>query len=194
LPLAANAYGQEVPKDVLKHIRAVSVSIEWEGRTRASGVIFHKEGETYCLTANHVVDAAGDRQIRVVQHSTGKVVSINAEIHRQDEEHDYAILKLGKGVFTEGAKVCCKKPGLDTPVVHCGSMRGFDHTVTRGYINGLDRELGHGQRDQVDLTADMGRSGGGVFTTQGELIGIVTQGHPQRLVFFVPVRRMEGLK
>src|ERR1700722_10685450 len=154
---AANGFGQEVPKHVLDHIRSVSVSIEWQGKTHGSGTLFDNDGETWCLTANHVVEAAEGKPIRVSQHQAhGKVVSVNAEVAHQDRKTDIALLKIGKGIFGPGAKFYkeCKPPQLDSPIVHCGSMAGLDHTVTRGYLVGLDRKLEAGQQtyDQADFT------------------------------------------
>jgi len=187
-----------VPKAVLEHIRSVSVSIECSGRCRGSGTLFDKDGETWCLTANHVVDAAEGKQLRVSQYRQDrKAVSINAEIHRRDKDADVALLKLGQGVFGKGAKfyACARPPEIDTPVVHCGSMAGLHHTISRGYLTGRDRQIkelhGGALFDQADFTGYYGSSGGGVFLTDGRYIGMVSAGIVQRIVFFVPVRRMK---
>jgi S1-C subfamily serine protease len=199
------ADAQEIKKSVLDHIRSVSVSIEWNGRCHGSGTIFDKDGESWCLTACHVVEAAQGRQIRVSQYRpNGKVISVNAEVVRADTCTDVALLKIGKGVFGTGAQLytdCCreggKPPELDTPIVHCGSMAGLHHTITRGYLVGVDRDvkgiLEHGPKlaDQADLTGSYGSSGGGVFLADGRFIGMVYAGIPQRIVFFVPIRRMK---
>jgi S1-C subfamily serine protease len=204
-PLAPAANAQEVKKEVLDHIRSVSVSIEWQGQCHGSGTIFDKEDETWCLTANHVVEAAKGRHMRVSQYlQRSKPISVNAEVAYQDKCTDVALLKLGKGVFGPGAKFfkdCCKPggepPEVDTPIVHCGSMAGLHHTITRGYLVALDRDLqgllenGPRKADQADLTGSYGSSGGGVFLTDGRFIGMVYAGIPQRIVFFVPIRRMK---
>lgn len=207
LALNANsAFGQHVEKSVLDHIRSVSVSIEWAGRCHGSGTLFDKDGETWCITANHVVDAARGKQLRVAQRfHDRKHVAVNAEIVRQCRKTDVAILKIGQGVFGPGAKFyndCCqsngKPPALDTPIVHCGSMNGLHHTISRGYLVGLDRDMkdqclsvGPQHADQADLTAYYGSSGGGVFLADGRFIGMAYAGIPQRIVFFVPIRQIK---
>ena len=204
-PFQPAASAQEVKKEVLDQIRSVSVSIEWNGQCHGSGTIFDKDGETWCVTANHVVTAAQGRQLRVSQYrSQNRAISVNAEIVRRDKNSDLALLKLGKGIFGPGARLykeCCraegKPPDLDTPIVHCGSMAGLHHTITRGYLVGLDREMkgvlenGPALADQADFTGYYGSSGGGVFLTDGQFIGMVYAGIPQRIVFFVPIRRMK---
>ena len=204
-PFVPATDAQEVKKAVLDHIRSVSVSIEWNGRCYGSGTLFDKDGETWCLTANHLVEAAQGQKMRVSQYRPdGKVISVNAEVVRADACTDVALLKLGKGVFGPGVrfyKDCCqadgKPPDLDTPIIHCGSMAGLHHTITRGYLVGLDRDMtaimDHGPNlaDQADLTGSYGSSGGGVFLADGRFIGMVYAGIPQRIIFFVPIRHMK---
>ena len=115
---------------------------------------------------------ADGEQIRVTQHKieagAAKVVSVNAEVFSQCENTDVAILKVGKGVFGPGAKFyrdCCQPdpttgekgdpPGVDTPIVHCGSPRGLHHTVSRGYIVGLNRDA----RDHLENGPEKARPG-----------------------------------
>jgi S1-C subfamily serine protease len=199
-------FGQEVKKEVLDHIRNVAVSIELNDRCIGSGTLFEKDSEFYVITARHVVQAAKGKQLRAAQmlHDK-KPISVNAEVIRQCEHTDVAVLKVGQGVFSKGVtfyRDCCqpnqgKPPQLDTPIVHCGSMEGLHHTVTRGYIVGLDRDmrdmcdLGPCKADQADITASFGSSGGGVFLVDGRYIGMAYAGAPQRIIFFVPIRQIQ---
>lgn len=183
---------QEVSKGVLQLIRDASVTVEVDGEVHGSGTLFTKDdGDTYCVTAAHLFRPK-DSHISVAQHRDGKKAYVFARLIAKDDERDAAILHVGRGVF-KTAKLCTKKPSLDSPVVHCGSMRGLHHTVVRGYITAvdevMDEDVPH-KWDRGDFTGDYGSSGGGVFNTSGELIGYVTHGIGQRICWFVPVRHV----
>ncbi len=114
--IPAPAWGQEVKKEVLDHIRNVSVSIEWlhgDGtqKCHGSGTLFEHKDEFFCITCSHVVKAAEGKQIRVAQrHHDKRPISVNAEVVSQCEKTDVAILKVGQGVFGPGVKFyrdCC---------------------------------------------------------------------------------------
>src|SRR5277367_4838191 len=78
---------QDVPKNVLEHIRSVSVSIECDGVVRGSGTLFERDDETWCVTANHVID--GCKDIRVCQHREGrKAVCVFAQLAKSSDEAD----------------------------------------------------------------------------------------------------------
>lgn len=188
------AGAQEVAKSTLDYIRQVSVSVEMPNGALGSGTTFMRDDETWCLTCSHVVKMDEGKPIRVTQyHSDKKPVSVYAELVYEDAKDDIAILKLGKGVFTKGCRFYePKRPPLYSPVVHCGSMQGYHHSISRGYLVWHDRDVGpHGLMDQIDATLDFGSSGGGVFLTDGRFIGMVARGRVQRIALIVPYRTIK---
>lgn len=185
---------QDVPRQSLARIRAVSVSIEVNGAVAGSGTLFDKDGETYCVTARHVVHGAKGNMVRVIQVQPTRVIAVHAPILRADEANDVALLQIGKGVFAPGATLHKAKLDLDTPLVHCGTMHGHHHTVTRGYLIGHQQQFKPGvPRDLVDLTGTFGSSGGGVFDIQGCYVGMVVGGVGMRLVYIVPASALVPL-
>lgn len=181
---------QPADKALLNNIRAASVSVEIDERFCGSGTLIEKDGEMYCITAAHVVFEKAN-SIRVTQHGK-KTVTIYASVHKIDRKQDWAVLKVGKGVFESKITFLKDKQELDTPVIHCGSMIGFHHTVTRGTLAGVDRVFSRWEViDQLDITANRGSSGGGVFDEQGNYLGMVVGGHEGRIVFMVPSRLID---
>lgn len=194
----------------MAHIRAVSVSLTVDGRFAGSGTVFERAGETIVVTAAHILTDGAP--IRVTQPGADNgnpgTLSLVAEVVTVDEARDLAILSVGAGVFQIHARMPCRcgktcrcdpcrcRPPLDTPIIHCGSMSAQHQTVTRGYVVGFDRQrFRDGQKlDQADLTAWCGSSGGGVFDTAGNYIGMVTRGENHgHITYYVPVRAMADL-
>ena len=180
----------KVSKEMLNNIRAASVSIEINEKFQGSGTLIEKDGEMYCLTAAHVIDE-NCKSIRITQHGKNPI-TIYASLHKIDREKDYAILKVGTGVFTSKMKFHKDKQELDTPIVHCGSMVGMHHTTTRGTLVGVDRKFARWKCvDQLDITAYYGSSGGGVFDHNGNYIGMIVGGVNPGIVFMVPSREID---
>jgi S1-C subfamily serine protease len=198
---------QEAPKRVLDHIRSVSVSITVDGRFNGSGTLFLKGEETWCITAAHVT--RGGKSFGITQPGPSDLepskIYLVAELVTEDKKKDVAILKIGNlagHIFKDHANVCtcrpckcnpcqCKKPALDTPIIHCGSMAGLHQTLTRGYLVGYDRKFTEETLcDQADMTGWYGSSGGGVFDTEGNYIGMLIGGISEtcRIIYLVPIR------
>jgi hypothetical protein len=190
---------QEVSKDVLIKIRSCSVSISWEGKVIGSGTVFKKNDEIWVLTAKHVVSPGDWRNagLTVLQRKENeKVVGVVVDKVILDEKEDVAFLRVCSTIFSNTTEFHIgKTPGLDTPVIHCGSMARQHHTITRGWIVGINRPDPFDAeriRDQVNLAAQGGSSGGGVFLAEnGHYVGMVVSGSPPSVVFFVPMRCIE---
>jgi len=190
---------QEVSKDVLAKIRACSVSISWEGKTIGSGTVFKRGEETWVLTAKHVVHPGDWRKSGLAifqRRADERVVGIQVDKVVLDEKEDIAFLRVCSTVFPHTTEFFNgKTPELDSPVVHCGSMAGQHHTVTRGYIVGFNRVDPTNPeriRDQLNIAAQGGSSGGGVFLAKdGALVGVLVSGYAPNVVLFVPLRNID---
>ncbi|WP_260191281.1 S1C family serine protease [Actinophytocola gossypii] len=149
-----------------------------------SGVIVDGDGRV--LTNNHVV--AGAEQIRVTL-ADGRTAA--ATVLDADPDADLAVLRL------EGVDDLTPAPLGDSDDVHVGdqviaigSPGGLDGTVTTGIVSALDREVTvpseqrtspwQGQDAgtntyraiQTDASINQGNSGGPLFNSAGEVIGI----------------------
>lgn len=137
-----------------------------------SGVIISSDG--YILTNNHVIDGATKISVRLRNGD-----EYEASLVGKDSKTDIAIIKI------EAEDLTVAKIGNSTNalvgdfVLAIGNPLGkLGGTVTYGYISALEREISvEGSvmnLMQFDAAVNPGNSGGGLFNTNGELIGIVS--------------------
>jgi len=146
-----------------------------------SGVIIRVDGDTrYILTNHHVVDGASAYSI------TSGEDEYTAELVASDESTDIAVLKVTDAAFDLPAV-----PLGDSDTVEVGEWvmvigtplsESFANTLTVGVVSGLNREVTSRSSSgrstttnsmiQVDAAINSGNSGGALFNTKGELIGI----------------------
>ena len=82
---------------------------------------------------------------------------------------------------------------IGTSLFHVGSLLGQkgSNSMTAGIVSQVGRVLGGKvEYDQTTVTAFPGSSGGGVYTTDGEYVGMIVRGAGEGFNFMVPVRRM----
>lgn len=137
-----------------------------------TGVVIDPRG--YILTNHHVVD--GVRQIRVTLDD-GKV-SI-AQIIARDRQTDLAVIKINAGrslpTITIGTSADLM-PG--EPVIAVGNAYGYEHTVTRGIISALNRDVqvsdtqAYDDLIQTDASINPGNSGGPLLNIEGKMVGV----------------------
>lgn len=165
-----------------------------------SGVIVLKSnGDIFCWTAAHVIgeskaDVTLIKQV-VVNGRTVGLFSVEAEVVAVSKVQDLAVLKPRSAYFFKaGAKFesATFVPKLGDSVVHVGSLRGLPgaESVTTGIVSFAGRVMESLVFDQTTATATPGSSGGGVWSIDGKLIGLVVSGYSDTFSFIVPVRRM----
>jgi len=153
--------------DVAQHLQDISVTIR-AGTSEGSGVIVTREIDgknvNFVWTAGHVVE--GLKSTRTVVDAAGQ----------------------------ERKVVEFKEPKI---VKHVGSLLGEAgaNSMTTGIVSQVGRtlDLGSGRSqvfDQTTATAFPGSSGGGVFTTEGNLVGVLVRGAGENFNLIVPVRRL----
>jgi S1-C subfamily serine protease len=116
---------------------------------------------------------------------------------------DLALLMIRKFGFVEAsAKFYDDKEEkgvvLGTQLYHVGSLLGEmgSNSMTTGIMSQVGRtvSLNGGAKvvfDQTTVTAFPGSSGGGVFLTDGQYIGMLTRGAGETFNLVVPIRRMK---
>ncbi|MGN7503539.1 MAG: DegQ family serine endoprotease [Alphaproteobacteria bacterium] len=138
-----------------------------------SGFIIDAE-KGYIITNNHVI--ANSEEIHVILHND---LSVDAELVGTDEKTDIAVLKIDpKGLdlkavpFGDSAAM-----RIGDWVLAIGNPFGLGGTVTAGIISARSRDIQAGPYDdfiQTDASINRGNSGGPMFNTNGEVIGINT--------------------
>ncbi len=135
-----------------------------------SGVVVTTQG--HVVTNYHVIEGASDVQVL----SQGRY--LKTEIVGYDELTDLAVLRVMEEVDLPAVKmgdVAAVRVGDWAIVIGNPLGKQFADTVTVGVVSALNRELEGSsivKMLQTDAAINSGNSGGGLFNTRGELIGI----------------------
>jgi serine protease Do len=159
-----------------------------EANSLGSGFIISANGEI--LTNAHVVAGADEILVKLADNSE-KV----AKLIGLDKASDVALLKID----AEGLPVVqvgdSSQLEVGDWVLAIGSPFGLEHTATQGIVSALGRSLPDGNYVpfiQTDVAVNPGNSGGPLFNTRGEVVGINSQiysrsGGYMGLSFAIPI-------
>ena len=148
-----------------------SVVVVSNGDRQGSGIIIRPN---IVATNCHVVDGSGD--IVVYKADNRRVdadSAFSATIRHSDEDKDFCLLDVRGlwGVPATVRKYETLKVGED--VYGLGAPHGLDLSLTAGLISQLRTE-DDDRYIQTDAAISPGSSGGGLFDSEGNLIGIMT--------------------
>ena len=148
-----------------------------------SGVVIAKE---YVLTNYHVVEGAHSLKISIGDDEKNLY---DATVVATDSDKDVAVLKV-PGLTLEPVELGNSDDLVIGDWVVCiGNPIGFTGTANAGIVSGLNREIEsdntkpdkYGKNNpvvnsmiQTDAAINSGNSGGGMFNTAGQLVGIPT--------------------
>ncbi len=152
-----------------------------------SGVIISEDG--YIVTNNHVVEGASDIQVKTKLGQT-----YQAQLIGTDPATDLAVLKIEATGLTPAVFGDSDNLVVGETAIAIGNPLGtLGGTVTSGIVSALDRQITiEGQTMtllQTSAAVNPGNSGGGLFNSQGELIGVVNSksgGDVEGLGFAIP--------
>jgi len=161
---------------------------ERRGGGFGSGFIISDDG--FVITNAHVVDGAS--RIRV---SLADQREYNAELVGSDKRSDIAVLKIDGTGFPTVRFGDSDDVRVGEWVLAIGSPFGFEHTATQGIVSAVARNLPdetYVPFIQSDAAVNPGNSGGPLFNTDGEVIGVNSQiysrsGGYQGLSFAIPI-------
>jgi len=154
-----------------------------------TGVVIDSRG--YILTNFHVVE--GVKEINVT-FADGKPT--RAELVARDTTTDLAVIKVPTEeplpMITLGTSSDLM---LGEPVIAVGNAYGYEHTVTRGIISALHREVQvsdiqfYDDLIQTDASINPGNSGGPLLNIDGEMVGVnvAVRAGAQGIGFAIPV-------
>lgn len=136
-----------------------------------SGVIISKDG--YIVTNNHVISDATQIQV-----TTNDGKNYNATLVGADSTADLAVLKIDADNLTPATFGNSDQLEVGQAAIVIGNPLGqLGGTVTSGIISSLDRQLEIDGNTmtllQTDAAVSSGNSGGGLFDSNGNLVGIV---------------------
>ncbi|WP_417026086.1 S1C family serine protease [Candidatus Allofournierella excrementavium] len=158
-----------------------------------SGVILTTDG--YIVTNYHVVEGA--QQITVTLHDDS---TYTATVVGSDQQSDIALLKIDATGLTPAVLGNSDSVQVGEVVIAVGNPMGtLGGTVTDGIVSALNRDISVEGNEmtlmQTSAAISPGNSGGGLFNTNGELIGIVNAKYSDEdaegLGFAIPVNTMK---
>jgi S1-C subfamily serine protease len=186
----ANQVVSNAPASAHAKLLAATVRLyveDAQGRSFGTGTIIDtRSGEALVITCAHLFreskgkapvkadlyEAAGEG-VRVVGHAVGQVISF-------DLERDVALVSIRPDRAVTVANVAPPKSltNKGDRVVGIGCSNGNDPTVMETRVTWIDRYQGHPNIEASGAPA-IGRSGGGLFNSRGELIGICNNADPE---------------
>ncbi len=183
VPAAAPTKSVVSEVDILASVVQVVSECRNGGSYSGSGTVF--VDEFYVLTSNHVVSSDGDCSVvelfveTIERIDSAPVRTHSAEIFAIDEAADLAILKIAPiGSFAKALKPVkvSIKSNIGDSIIAIGfpGIGGDSVTVTSGEISGYANYEGI-QWIKSSVSISGGNSGGGVFDSNGGLVGIPTQ-------------------
>lgn len=159
-----------------------------EAQGLGSGFIVSADGKI--LTNAHVVDGADTVTVRLADRA-----EYQAKVVGKDTATDVALLKIDAKNLPAVRLGDSDKLEVGEWVLAIGSPFGLDYSATQGIVSALGRSLPNETYVpfiQTDVAVNPGNSGGPLFNTRGEVVGINSQiysrsGGYMGLSFAVPI-------
>jgi len=163
---------------------------EREMPTHAMGSGFIISPNGIILTNAHVVDHASEVTVKLTDRR-----EFRAKVLGSDPKTDVAVLKIDAKNLPTVTLGNTRDLKVGAWVLAIGSPFGFENSVTVGVVSAKGRSLpndGFVPFLQTDVAVNPGNSGGPLFNTRGEVIGINSQifsetGGYQGLSFAIPI-------
>ena len=165
-----------------------------EAEALGSGFIISADGRI--LTNAHVVDGAD-----TVTVTLSDKTEYQAKVLGKDKQTDVAVLKIDARNLTAVHLGDSDQLEVGEWVLAIGSPYGLDYSATQGIVSALGRRLPNETYVpfiQTDAAVNPGNSGGPLFNTRGEVIGINSQiysrtGGYQGLSFAIPINTVQSV-
>jgi serine protease Do len=186
-PSVVNIQGQKTVPAAVQAAGSSEVPHQVNGM--GTGVVIDERG--YILTNYHVVADVHHIQVTLDDHR-----SFTAELVARDAVADLAVIKIP---VTEPLPVINIGTSADLmegePVIAIGNAYGYEHTVTRGIISALARDVQVSDTQtydnliQTDASINPGNSGGPLLNVDGQMIGlnVAVRAGAQGIGFAIPV-------
>ena len=187
LALAAHSAAASFERIVEESSPAIVV-IE-SGIANGSGVLLNSEG--LIVTNLHVLEGAIDLSVRTSSNERFGDVSVVDF----DETRDLALIKI-KGFDLPAARLGnSNSVRSGQQVFAVGAPLGYEQTISSGIVSAVRMMEAGFKAIQTDAAISPGSSGGGLFNSEGELIGILTayRDDGQNLNFALPINYARGM-
>ena len=174
---------------------------QMEGTAAGSGFILTDDG--YIVTNYHVVEDSKDIQVTTYDNTT-----YDAKLIGYDADSDVAVLKVEAKDLTPVILGDSDQLSVGENVVAIGNPLGqFAFSLTSGSVSALNREVNISNvmmsLIQTDCAINSGNSGGALFNSHGEVIGITnakysssgtsTAASIENIGFAIPINSVRGI-
>lgn len=159
-----------------------------------TGFIIREDG--LILTNNHVVDKADVIKIQLNEKDQD---TYDAKVIGKDSATDIALIKIETKKKLPVAKLGVSNDiQVGEWVAAFGNPYGHGHTITKGIISALGREIDELNRFpflQTDASINPGNSGGPLVNSQGLVIGVNTaiDARAQGIGFAIPIDNVKSI-
>jgi serine protease Do len=183
-PATVNIQGQKI----VSPTSSTSAEAPRQVNGMGTGVVIDERG--YILTNYHVV--ADVRRIQVTLHDHRE---FTAELVARDPVTDVAVIKINTNSPLPLIKIGTSSDLMEgEPVIALGNAFGYEHTVTRGIVSALHRDVqvsdtqSYENLIQTDASINPGNSGGPLMNVDGEMIGlnVAVRAGAQGIGFAIP--------
>jgi serine protease Do len=164
------------------------------GQGFGSGFVISADG--YIVTNAHVVDNADEIVVGLTDRREYK-----AELIGMDKPTDIALLKIDAENLPVARMGNSDDVRVGEWVLAIGSPFGFEYSATQGIVSAVARNLPadtYVPFIQTDVAVNPGNSGGPLFNTAGEVVGVNSQiysrsGGYQGLSFAIPINVAQNI-
>ncbi len=184
-PSRATADNSGGPSAVSRALAAtVRLRVEDErGYSFGTGTIIDVSGsDALIVTCGHIFrDSQGKGKITVDLFGAGGVHTVEGRLLGYEaDRRDIGFVVIRPGIPVQSVPVAARSQPLQVglPVFSIGCNRGADPTVEQTRITAVNR-YAHGPNLEIEGQPIDGRSGGGLFSQNGELIGVCNAADPQ---------------
>jgi len=181
-----NIQGQKIATPPVQTAGVAEVPRQVNGM--GTGVVIDSRG--YILTNYHVV-----ADVRTIQVTLDNRRQYTAELVARDPDTDLAVIRISAPESLPTITVGTSSDLMEgEPVIALGNAFGYEHTVTRGIISALGRDVqvsdtqSYDDLIQTDASINPGNSGGPLLNVDGEMIGlnVAVRAGAQGIGFAIP--------
>jgi hypothetical protein len=168
---------------ILRRLMAASVRVKIDdGGSNSVGsgtIIDAREGEALVLTCGHIFrDSKGKGPVTIDLFGPNAPHDVPGHVLSYDLQSDVGLVSFRPGVPVVAARVAsANRVTQNTAVVNIGCNHGKNPTARVSRITAINKFLGP-PTFSVAGQPDQGRSGGGLFTVDGYLIGVCNAADP----------------
>jgi len=183
-PMSSSAAASPSGATLLDRLMAASVRLKVndpQGNSVGSGtVIDARGGEALVLTCGHLFrDSKGKGRITVDFFGPGALEGVDGRLVSYDLERDVALVAIRPGRAVTAIPLAggehAIRPGDE--VISIGWNHGSPPTAQRSRVTSVDKFLGPPNVQVAGMPVE-GRSGGGLFTADGRVIGVCNAADP----------------